>query len=162
MTALSSRIANRRRSSRIVWARSLILVDQRVMPGSFWTPCSGLPEPARSGVIFPVNSAGGIWSTDGSVTGVFERIFNALSEKADMEMAMIDGTIVKVPRNGQGSKSLLSLQATLAGQQETQSHPKRQVNGRLGHKILALPPLVVCMQTMRGQWRRLATVCDLC
>jgi hypothetical protein len=29
---------------------------------------------------------------------VFERIFNALSEEPDMEMAMIDGTIVKVHR----------------------------------------------------------------
>ena len=29
---------------------------------------------------------------------VFERIFNALSEEPDMEMAMIDGTFVKVHR----------------------------------------------------------------
>lgn len=36
--------------------------------------------------------------------GVFERLFNALSGDPDMEMAMIDGTIVKVHRHGQGSK----------------------------------------------------------
>jgi transposase len=36
--------------------------------------------------------------------GVFERLFNALSGEPDMEVAMIDGTIVKVHRHGQGSK----------------------------------------------------------
>lgn len=35
---------------------------------------------------------------------VFERLFNALSDDPDMEMAMIDGTIAKVHRHGQGSK----------------------------------------------------------
>lgn len=35
---------------------------------------------------------------------VFYRIFNALSDEPDMEYAMIDGTIVKVHRHGQGSK----------------------------------------------------------
>lgn len=36
--------------------------------------------------------------------GVFERIFGALSEACDMEYAMVDGTIVKVHRHGQGAK----------------------------------------------------------
>jgi len=35
---------------------------------------------------------------------VFKRIFDALSEDPDMEYAMIDGTIVKVHRHGQGAK----------------------------------------------------------
>ncbi len=35
---------------------------------------------------------------------VFKRIFDALSENPDMEFAMIDGTIVKVHRHGQGAK----------------------------------------------------------
>jgi transposase len=35
---------------------------------------------------------------------VFKRIFDALSEEPDMEYAMIDGTIVKVHRHGQGAK----------------------------------------------------------
>ena len=35
---------------------------------------------------------------------VFYRIFSALSEEPDMEYAMVDGTIVKVHRHGQGSK----------------------------------------------------------
>ena len=34
---------------------------------------------------------------------VFYRIFNALSDEPDMEYAMIDGTIVKVHRHGQGA-----------------------------------------------------------
>ena len=35
---------------------------------------------------------------------VFQRIFDALSDEPDMEFAMIDGTIVKVHRHGQGAK----------------------------------------------------------
>lgn len=46
---------------------------------------------------------------DWGIAGVFERIFNALSEEPDMEMAMIDGTIVKVHRHGQGSKGGLKV-----------------------------------------------------
>ncbi len=35
---------------------------------------------------------------------VFKRIFDAVSDNPDMEFAMIDGTIVKVHRHGQGAK----------------------------------------------------------
>jgi transposase len=35
---------------------------------------------------------------------VFKRIFDAVSGDPDMEHAMIDGTIVKVHRHGQGSR----------------------------------------------------------
>ncbi len=35
---------------------------------------------------------------------VFQRMFDALSDEPDMEFAMIDGTIVKVHRHGQGAK----------------------------------------------------------
>jgi transposase len=35
---------------------------------------------------------------------VFQRIFDAVSEDPDMEFAMIDATIVKVHRHGQGAK----------------------------------------------------------
>jgi len=34
----------------------------------------------------------------------FKRIFDALSEFSDMEYAMVDGTICKVHRHGQGAK----------------------------------------------------------
>ena len=35
---------------------------------------------------------------------VFKRIFDAVSDDPDMELAMIDGTIVKVHRHGQGAQ----------------------------------------------------------
>jgi transposase len=36
--------------------------------------------------------------------GAFERIFQALSEDADFEYVMVDGSIVRVHRHGQGAK----------------------------------------------------------
>jgi len=36
--------------------------------------------------------------------GVFDRMFAATAEDADLEYAMIDGTIVKVHRHGQGAR----------------------------------------------------------
>jgi transposase len=38
---------------------------------------------------------------------VFKRMFDAVSDEPDMECAMIDGTIVKVHRHGQGAKGAL-------------------------------------------------------
>jgi transposase len=35
---------------------------------------------------------------------VFVRLFDAVSDEPDMECAMVDGTIVKVHRHGQGAK----------------------------------------------------------
>ena len=43
----------------------------------------------------------------------FYRMFKALAEDADFEYAMIDGTIVKVHRHGQGAKG--GLKARLSG-----------------------------------------------
>lgn len=57
----------------------------------------------------------GKWNTiyrrfrDWARAGIFDVIFNALSDDPDMEVAMIDGTIVKVHRHGQGSKGGLSV-----------------------------------------------------
>ena len=36
--------------------------------------------------------------------GVFKRLFDAASDEPDMEYAMVDATIVKVHRHGQGAK----------------------------------------------------------
>ncbi len=48
--------------------------------------------------------------------GAFERIFNALSTDADFEYAMVDGTIVRVHRHGQGAKGGLKVrQSAKAG-----------------------------------------------
>jgi len=57
----------------------------------------------------------GNWSTifrrfrDWSEADVFKRIFDALSDEPDMEYAMIDATIVKVHRRGQGANVWLAL-----------------------------------------------------
>jgi hypothetical protein len=39
-----------------------------------------------------------------NVLDVFKRIFDAVSDDPDMEYAMIDGTIFKVDRHGQGAE----------------------------------------------------------
>src|SRR5882757_9440284 len=40
----------------------------------------------------------------GSKPAVFKRLFDAASDEPDMEYAMVDATIVKVHRHGQGAK----------------------------------------------------------
>ena len=40
---------------------------------------------------------------------IFQRLFDAASEEPDMEFAMVDGTIVKVHRHGQGAKGGLKI-----------------------------------------------------
>ena len=45
----------------------------------------------------------------------FYSMFKTLASGADLEYAMIDGTIVKVHRSGQGAKAFSSLQAAIAG-----------------------------------------------
>ena len=45
---------------------------------------------------------------------VFKRIFAAVADDPDMEFAMIDGTIVKVHRHGQGSKGGLRARPSAA------------------------------------------------
>lgn len=52
----------------------------------------------------------GKWNTafkrfrDWVKANVFKRLFDAVSDKPDMEYAMVDATIVKVHRHGQGAK----------------------------------------------------------
>ncbi len=52
----------------------------------------------------------GNWSTafrrfrDWREADVFKRIFDELSDEPDLEYAMVDATIVKVHRHGQGAK----------------------------------------------------------
>jgi len=41
---------------------------------------------------------------DWAKAGVFKRLFDAASDQPDMEYAMVDATIVKVHRHGQGAK----------------------------------------------------------
>ena len=55
-------------------------------------------------------AAFGRWNTifkryrDWVKADVFQRLFEAASDEPDMEFAMVDGTIVKVQRHGQGAK----------------------------------------------------------
>jgi len=61
----------------------------------------------------------GKWNTvfkryrDWVKAGIFQRLFEAVSDDPDMEYAMIDGTVVKVHRHGQGAKG--GLKAKLSG-----------------------------------------------
>lgn len=59
---------------------------------------------------------------DWAVADVFERIFNALSDEPDMAVAMIDGTIVKVHRHGQGSKG--GLEVRLSANRRAAGQPR--------------------------------------
>ena len=77
--------------------------DRRVINGIFYILRTGSPWrdlPERFGH----------WNTvfkrfrDWVKRDVFKRLFDALSGEPDMEYAMIDGTIVKVHRHGQGAK----------------------------------------------------------
>ena len=45
---------------------------------------------------------------------VFARLFEACSDEPDMEYAMVDGTIVKVHRHGQGAKGGLRARPSAA------------------------------------------------
>lgn len=45
---------------------------------------------------------------------VFQRLFEACSDEPDMEYAMVDATIVKVHRHGQGSKGGLKVRPSVA------------------------------------------------
>ena len=53
---------------------------------------------------------------------VFKRIFGAVSDDPDMEYAMIDGTIIKVHRHGQGAKG--GLKARPSASRRAASRPK--------------------------------------
>lgn len=62
----------------------------------------------------------GNWSTavrrfrDWREADVFKRIFEACSDEPDMEYAMVDATIVKVHRHGQGAKGGLRARPSAA------------------------------------------------
>jgi transposase len=45
---------------------------------------------------------------------VFKRLFDAVSDDPDMEYAMVDATIVKVHRHGQGAKGGLKVRPLAA------------------------------------------------
>jgi transposase len=65
-------------------------------------------------------AAFGNWSTaytrfrDWVAADVFKRLFDAVSDEPDMEYAMVDATIVKVHRHGQGAKGGLRARPSAA------------------------------------------------
>lgn len=83
-------------------------VARLFLEGVFWIARTGAQWRDLPGEFGKWNSVYRLFR-DWGVAGGFERIFNALSEEPDMEMAMIDGTIVKVHRHGQGSKGGLKV-----------------------------------------------------
>lgn len=72
-----------------------------------WKRSFGSCGPEARGVIFRLF---GNWNTvfkryrDWIKADVFARLFEACSDTPDMEYAMVDATIVKVHRHGQGAK----------------------------------------------------------
>jgi transposase len=62
----------------------------------------------------------GNWNTvfkryrDWAKADVFKRLFDAVSDDPDMEYAMVDATIVKVHRHGQGAKGGLKIRPSAA------------------------------------------------
>ena len=70
--------------------------------------CCGSRERAARGAI--CRRLFGNWNTvfkrfrDWVKADVFKRLFDAASDEPDMEYAMVDATIVKVHRHGQGAK----------------------------------------------------------
>ena len=108
-------------------------MDRFVLTDAQWAKmeshCLGKPsDPGRSGgnnrlfleaVLWIVRTGSpwrdlpiqfGNWNTvfkryrDWVKADVFQRLFDAVSEEPDMEYAMVDATIVKVHRHGQGAK----------------------------------------------------------
>ena len=45
-----------------------------------------------------------VWCGDWVKADIWKRLFDAVSDDPDMEYAMVDATIVKVHRHGQGAK----------------------------------------------------------
>lgn len=109
------------------------MMDRYILSDAQWAKmephCLGKPgDPGRSGddnrrfveaILWIVRTGSpwrdipvsfGNWSSvytrfrDWTKAGVFTRLFEAVSEEADMEYAMVDATIVKVHRHGQGAK----------------------------------------------------------
>jgi hypothetical protein len=99
---------NGRRSSDIVWESRQIPGAAEATTVSLSRQSYGLFGPAVLGRDLP--EVFGKWNTvfkryrDWVKGDVFVRLFEACSDDPDMEYAMIDATIVKVHRHGQGAK----------------------------------------------------------
>ena len=82
--------------------------NRRFVEGVLWIVRTGAPWrdlPASFGNWFSVWKRFRRWA----LKGVFEKLFQALSDEPDFEYALIDGTIVKVHRHATGAKGGLSI-----------------------------------------------------
>ena len=93
---------------RTAWAGTAILAAQDLTPVVSLRRCCGLRAPGARGAIFLKRQAK--WSSVVKrfrrwvKADAFHRMFRALAEDADFDCAMVDGSIVKVHRHGQGAK----------------------------------------------------------
>ena len=80
--------------------------------------CCGSPEPAVPWRDLPPSF--GHWNSvftrfrDWVKADIWKRLFDAVSDDPDMEYAMVDATIVKVHRHGQGAKGGLKARLSAA------------------------------------------------
>ena len=82
--------------------------NRRFVEGVLWVVRTGAPWrdlPDCFGKWFSVWKRFRRWA----LKGVFERLFQALSDEPDFEYALIDGTIIKVHRHATGAKGGLSI-----------------------------------------------------
>jgi len=87
--------------------------NRRFVEGVLWVVRTGAPwrdVPDFFGKWFSVWKRFRRWA----LSGVFERLFKALSDEPDFEYALIDGTIVKVHRHATGAKGGLSIRPSAA------------------------------------------------
>ena len=109
---------NRRRWSRTVWA-----TEETLGVAARTTGCSsrlsyGSCERVAPGATCRLGF--GKWNSvyrrfrDWVRADVFARLFAAVSDEPDMEYAMVDATIVKVHRHGQGAKGGLTARPSAA------------------------------------------------
>src|SRR3546814_6638398 len=95
------------------WSSDVCSSELRVVEAVLWVvhTCSAWRD---------LPGAFGNWNTvfkryrDWVKADVFIRIFEACSEEPDMEYAMVDATIVKVHRHGQGAKGGLGARPSAA------------------------------------------------
>ena len=82
--------------------------NRRFLEGVLWIVRTGAPWrdlPEGFGKWFSVWKRFRRWA----LNGVFEKVFQALSDEPDLEYALIDGTIVKVHRHATGAKGGLTV-----------------------------------------------------
>lgn len=87
--------------------------NRRFVEGVLWVVRTGAPwrdVPEHFGNWFSVWKRFRRWA----LKGVFEKLFQALSDEPDFEYALIDGTIVKVHRHATGAKGGLSIRPSAA------------------------------------------------